>query len=176
MGEDPVSLLVLKVAMLACVAVGGYITTVGDLQRFVVVEHGWLTAEMFVTLFAVAQAAPGPNFLVVTLLGWTLGGALGAFLVTCAAILPTMVMAYFLAEPWERYREARWRMIVARTIAPIAVGMMLATGAILTQSAWADDWRRLAITFATAIFFIFTRYNPLVPLAFAAILGALSLV
>lgn len=176
MGDDPVLLLALKVATLACVAVGGYITTVPDLQRFVVSEHGWMTAELFVTLFAVAQAAPGPNFLIVTLLGWSVGGVIGAFVVTMAAILPTVLVAYVLAGPWERHKQARWRIVVSRTIAPIAVGMVLATGALLTHSAWGGDWRRLAVTAATVAICLFTRYNPLVPLALAAGLSVLGVI
>ena len=174
--DNPILALVIKVATLACVAVGGYITTITDLQRFVVTEQGWMSAELFVTLFAVAQAAPGPNFLIVTLLGWTVGGAFGAVVVTLAAILPTVCMAYVLAGPWERHREARWRIVVARTIAPIAVGMVLATGAVLTQSAWSGEWQRLLITAATVAFFVLTRFNPLWPLGAAALLGALAIV
>lgn len=174
MDLDPIFALTLKVAMLACIAVGGYVTTIGDLQRFVVIEHGWITAEMFVILFAVAQAAPGPNFLVVTLLGWTLAGPWGALLTTVAAILPTTVLAYVLAGPWERYKEARWRVVTAKTIAPIAVGMVLATGAVLTQSAWGGDWRKLVVTAVTMGVFVLTKYNPLFPLTVAAIMGALG--
>lgn len=172
MDDNPILLLAFKVATLACIAVGGYITTIPDLQRFVVTEHGWMTAELFVTLFAVAQAAPGPNFMVVTLLGYSVGGALGAFLVTCSAILPTVLVAYLVAGPWERHKQARWRIIASRTIAPVAVGMVLATGALLTQSSWGDDWRRLVVTGATVGISLFTRFNPLLPLALAAGLSA----
>mgnify|MGYP000721044122 CR=1 FL=1 len=74
--------LFLHFISLSLLAVGGAITTAPDMQRFLVVEQGWLDAEQFSNSIALAQAAPGPNILFVPLLGWTIGlnaaGGLGA--------------------------------------------------------------------------------------------------
>ena len=43
-------------------------------RRMVVDQRGWLTAAEFATLCALTQAAPGPNMLVVTLVGWRVAG------------------------------------------------------------------------------------------------------
>ena len=50
--ERPVTLLTLQLLFLSSVAVGGFITVIPDLHRFVVDAHGWMNDRTFVTLFA----------------------------------------------------------------------------------------------------------------------------
>jgi chromate transporter len=173
--ERPLVLLMLQVLFLSSVAVGGFITTLPELHRFVVETHGWMTDDRFVTLFALAQAAPGPNMIVVTLIGWEVAGVAGAALATAAACLPTLVIAYTTSQFWTRYNQAAWYRIFERAVAPIAVGLVLTTGALLTGSA-AKSWTSYMITAATVAFLLLTRRSPMIPLAVAAVLGAAHLV
>jgi len=173
--ERPLVLLVLQVLFLSCVAVGGFVTTLPELHRFVVETHRWMTDDRFVTLFALAQAAPGPNMIVVTLIGWEIAGAAGAALATAAACLPTLVIAYTASQFWTRYNQVEWYRIFERAVAPIAVGLVLTTGVLLTGSA-AKSWTSYVITAATAAFLLLTRRSPMIPLAVAAVLGAAHLV
>ena len=64
--------------VLSLLAVGGAITTVPDMHRFIVAEHHWLTDAQFTASIAIAQAAPGPNVLFVAVLGWNVAGPFGA--------------------------------------------------------------------------------------------------
>jgi len=48
------------------------------MQRIVVDVKGWVTPSEFTQLFAVSQAAPGPNILFTSLIGWKLAGLGGA--------------------------------------------------------------------------------------------------
>lgn len=168
--DRPVTLLVLQILFLSSVAVGGFITTVPDLHRFVVDVHGWLTDDTFVALFALAQAAPGPNMIVVTLVGWEIAGATGAALATAAACLPTLVIAYTASRFWSRYNNVGWYRTFERGVAPFAVGLILATGVILTAGA-ADNWRAYVLTGGTIVFMLFSRRSPLIPLAVAGLAG-----
>ena len=43
-------------------------------------------------MYAIAQAAPGPNVLVVTLIGWQVAGLAGALIATLAMCLPMSVV------------------------------------------------------------------------------------
>ena len=61
-------------AMLSAIAVGGAVSMVPDISRYMVDEKGLLTAAQFSEAIAVAQAVPGPNVLFVTLLGWQTAG------------------------------------------------------------------------------------------------------
>ena len=63
---------------LSLLAVGGVITTVPDMQRYLVHERGWIGDGEFTASVALAQAAPGPNVLFVAVLGWNVAGAAGA--------------------------------------------------------------------------------------------------
>ena len=71
-----------------------------EVHRQVVDVHGWMTSERFTDLFAIAQAAPGPNFLVVTLIGFEVAGMPGALVATLAIIGPTSILAYCVARVW----------------------------------------------------------------------------
>ena len=55
--------------LVAFVSFGGASAVIPEFYRIVVTEHGWMNAQTFTELFAIAQAAPGPNVLVVTLIG-----------------------------------------------------------------------------------------------------------
>lgn len=173
--DRPITYLVLQLLFLSSVAVGGFITILPDLNRFVVDSRGWLTNETFVTLFALAQAAPGPNLIVVTLIGWEIAGALGAVLATVAACVPTLATAYAMSRVWSRYNQLDWYRTFERGIAPFAVGLVVATGVILTNGA-ASHWQDYVLTAGTAIFLLATRRSPLIPLAIAAALGVFGLV
>jgi chromate transporter len=129
-----------------------------------------MTDDTFVTLFALAQAAPGPNMIVVTLVGWEIGGAIGAALATIAACFPTIVMAYTVSRFWSRYNATAWYRTFERGVAPFAVGLILATGVILTDSA-ASDWKGYLLTAGTTLFMLTSRRSPLIPLAIAGIAG-----
>jgi chromate transporter len=168
--DRPVVALALYLAFLSAVSVGGFITVVPELNRFVVDVRRWMTDETFVTLFALAQAAPGPNMIVVTLVGWEVAGVAGAVAATAATCLPTLVLASVAAKLWSRYNRASWYKTFERGIAPFAIGLVLATGCILTAGA-ATDWRGYVLTAATAIFMLKTRRSPLIPLGLAALLG-----
>jgi len=58
--------------IMSLIAFGGMSAVMPELQRLVVEIKGWASAEEFLQLFAIAQAAPGPNILIASLVGLTL--------------------------------------------------------------------------------------------------------
>ena len=50
--------------------------------RVVVDVQGWMTSGEFADLFALAQLAPGPNAMFVSLVGWKVAGLAGALVAT----------------------------------------------------------------------------------------------
>ncbi|MFQ6776199.1 chromate transporter [Cereibacter sphaeroides] len=173
--DNPLGLLTLKILFLSCIAVGGFIATVPELNRFVVHVQGWMTDGTFATLFALSQASPGPNLIVATLVGWEVAGVPGAALATLATCLPTLIVAYAAMRFRARHGQAGWFRMVERAILPIAVGLILATAALLAATTSGAEPRRLALTGAAAVFLLVTRRSPLIPLAVAAALGAAGL-
>ncbi|WP_323010566.1 chromate transporter [Paracoccus sp. (in: a-proteobacteria)] len=174
--ESPLFLVTMKIFFLSCIAVGGFITTVPELQRYVVDIHNWMSTDTFVTLFGLAQAAPGPNFLVVSLVGWEVGGWVGAISATVAACIPTIIIAYSASRVWARHNSAGWYKLIERATTPVAVGLILGTGILLTIGASRGEWKGVAVTVATAAFLLASRRSPLIPLAVASLLGVTGLV
>jgi chromate transporter len=88
---------------------GGPIALVGFMQRDLVEERGWFTAEEYREGLALAQLAPGPLAAQLAMyLGWARGGAAGAALVGLAFVLPSFVMVVALAIGYLRFGGLAW--------------------------------------------------------------------
>ena len=171
-------MILLELAMwfglLSLIAFGGMPAVMPEMQRLVVDVNGWATSAEFIQLFAVGQAAPGPNVLIVSLIGWKVAGLAGALVALFAVCGPTAVLAWWVSELWERFKDSPWRHAISRAIAPLVVGLILASGFILAMPA-GPDWRTLAIAAASAAAFLATRVNPLWILAAGGTLGSFML-
>ena len=162
-------------ALLSLLSVGGLPSVMPEMQRFVVDVKGWLTPEEFMQAFAVGQAAPGPNVLIASLIGWKIAGLGGALVALGAMCAPAAVLAWWVAELWERFKDTEWRRAVQRAIAPLVVGMILAGGVVLATPRGAPDWRLWLIAAGAACGMLLSKRNPLWFLGAGGLLGALLL-
>jgi len=94
-----------RFASLSLLAIGGINALLPEIHRVVVEVEGWMTSAEFADLFALAQLAPGPNAMVVSLLGWKVAGIAGAFVATIASCGPSSVVCYFAIRGLERLRN-----------------------------------------------------------------------
>jgi chromate transporter len=62
--------LFLKLSAFSLVAFGGINALLPSLLELSVNQERWIDLQTFADYFAIAQAAPGPNFMTVTLIGW----------------------------------------------------------------------------------------------------------
>ena len=99
--------LFVQFTVLSLFAIGGASTVVPEMQRQMVEIRGWLSDRQFSELYAIAQAAPGPNVMFVALLGHYIAGAPGAIVATAAMCGPTCLLAYGVSRTFERFRAAR---------------------------------------------------------------------
>jgi len=166
--------LALYFALLSLVSVGGMPSVMPEMQRYVVDVKGWLTPGEFIQAFAVGQAAPGPNVLISSLIGWKVAGLGGAFVALLAFCFPAAIIAWFVAELWDRFKDSPWRLAVQRAIAPIVVAMILSGGVVLATPG-SPDWRLWLIAGASAAGVLASKLNPLWLLAGGGVLGALLL-
>jgi len=172
---DTLGALLVQFALLSLLAFGGANAVVPEIHRQAVEVHRWTTDQDFTALFAIAQAAPGPNFMISTLIGWAAAGVPGALVATMAMCGPSCVVAYWGAKLWDRFRDTHWRRALASGLAPATVGLVAATFWLLAHAA--DANLKLAlITAATAAVAYLTRLNPLWALAVAGGLGLLGFV
>ena len=159
-----------RFASLSLLAIGGINALLPEFHRVVVdVEH-WMTSAEFADLFALAQLAPGPNAMVVSLLGWKVAGIAGAFVATVAACGPSSLVCFFAMRRFERMKAAKVRLIVQRALAPIAIGLVFASGYTLARAADRSA-AALALTVIAAAIIAWTRVNPVWVLAAAAVVG-----
>ena len=168
--DGALSAFLIQLVFISFVSIGGVNAAMPELHRQVVEINHWLSEQQFTDFFAIATAAPGPNLLIVTLIGYELGGALGAFAATTAICAPTCVLTYFVAKAWERFKRAPLRVAIQAGLTPITVGLIAATAYLIARSA-DQTMAAVAVTVATAAIAYFTRINPLWAFAAAAALG-----
>jgi chromate transporter len=162
--------LAVQFALLSLLAVGGVNSVVPEMHRQTVEIGGWLTDRQFADLFAMAQVAPGPNVIVVTLIGYAVAGVTGALVATGAMIGPSCILAYFVGRTWQRFQSARWRRVLQRALVPISVGLIGASALILARAA-DNSAMAVGLTVLTALTSYFTRFNPLWMFSLAALVG-----
>jgi chromate transporter len=167
--------LALYFGLLSCIAFGGLPSVLPELQRFVVTVKGWMSADDFIRLFAIAQAAPGPNILFASLVGWKVAGPVGAVVALVSICGPAAVIAWCVSTLWEKYRESTWRVALQRAIAPLVVGLILSGGYVLATPSTVPDWRLWLIAAATTVTMLATKVNPLWLLAAGGAAGAILL-
>ena len=160
--------------VLSLIAFGGMPSVMPEMQRLVVDVKGWTTHAEFIQLFAIAQAAPGPNVLIVSLLGWKAAGLPGAVVALLAVCAPAAVLSWWVADLWERFKESPWRIAIQKAIAPLVVGLVLSGGYVLCTPS-TPDWRLWAIAAASAVAFLTLKINPLWILAAGGSIGGLLL-
>ena len=162
--------LVLGFGAISLVSVGGGIAVLPEMHRLVVEVHGWMTDADFAQRFALAQAAPGPNVLVVGLFGWHVGGILGMLTATVAMTLPTSILAFGFSRLRTRLAGRLWLRVTERGLVPIAVGLIAASGLILAQGT-ATGWLPAVLTACSTLFVWRTDYSPLWVLGAGALVG-----
>lgn len=162
--------LVLGFGAISLVSVGGGIAVLPEMHRLVVEVHGWMDSADFARRFALAQAAPGPNVLVVGLFGWHVGGIAGMLTAVLAMTLPTSLMAFGFSRLRTRLAGRMWLKTIERGLVPIAVGLIGASGLILARGT-SDWWLPIVVTACSAIFVWRTDYSPLWVLGAGALVG-----
>lgn len=169
----PLPMLAALFAELSMLAIGGANTLVPEMQRKVA-DFGWMPPSEFAALFALAQAAPGPNMLVVTLVGWRVAGPLGALVATGAFVVPSGLLTYVVSGLWHRFREAAWRRVIQAALTPVTVGLVMAAAVLLCRAA-VHGLGTLLVVAASAAALLATRLHPLWLLAGGAAAGVAGL-
>jgi chromate transporter len=171
--------------MLSLMQFGGAIAVSADMQRFLVEDKGWLAQSQFGDAIALAQAAPGPNVLFVALMGWHLGmntGSLaaafaGVALTMAGILLPSSILNYQVAQWGHRNRGLRAVRAFRLGMAPVVIGMLLATSWLLVGAApQADGWPLWLLAGVSCLVIWRTRLHLLWMLGAGALLGALGFV
>lgn len=159
--------------LLSLLAVGGAITTAPDMHRYLVAEHGWISDAQFTTSVALAQAAPGPNLLFVAVLGWNVAGPMGAVATMTGILLPSTLLTLWATRWGQARRDTRGVRAFTTGMAPLTLGLLVATGWVLTEPVrmQVGAWALIAIT---VVVMVRTRVSPMWLVAVGAIVGAMG--
>ena len=187
--------LLLQFMLLSMMSVSGAITAVPDMHRYLVVQHGWLSDAQFSSSVAIAQAAPGPNVLFVALMGWNVGlnagdglaggphawalGLLGLGITMAGIMLPSTTLAWFATRWLHHNAQRRGVRAFKQGMAPVVVGLLVATGLILAngnQRADTPAWHLWLVAGVAGLIVWRTRIHLLWLLGAGALLGALGFV
>ena len=167
--------LAVQFAIMALLALGGANAVVPEIHRQAVELRGWMDDRQFADMFAISQAFPGPNVMLVTLVGYHVAGFAGAVVTTLAMCGPTAVLAAMLARTWDRFRDKPWRVAVQAGLVPISVGLVGASAIVLSQVAVRSSVAAAIVAITAAVAY-WTRWNPLWLFGLAGLAGLAGLV
>jgi chromate transporter len=168
--DNPLSQLFWTFALISLFAVGGAVAAIPELHRMAVDVRHWMTDKQFADAFALSQLSPGPNVMIVALIGYSVAGVAGAAVATIAMCGPTAVLAYVVSRWLSNAKGARWPAMVQAALVPLSIGLMAASAWILGQAS-DQTWRAFALTIIAAVVASLTRLNPLWLLAAGGCLG-----
>ena len=162
--------LALIFTQLSLLAFGGGNTILPEMQRQVVEVHGWMSAADFSALFALSQAAPGPNLMIVPLVGWHVAGWWGMLVTSLAKFGPSSLVTSVVMGLWERFRHKPWRARLQAGLVPVTAGMVAASAWLIVESS-VHDWLLALVAAGTAAGSVLTRLHPLWFLLAGGLLG-----
>jgi chromate transporter len=172
---NPIWTLAWTFGVMSLFAVGGANSALPEMHRVAVDVQHWLTDKQFADAFAISQLSPGPNVLIVTLIGYSVAGVAGALVATLAMCLPTALMAYGVSRVLTRSSRSRWPAIIQTALVPLSIGLMGASGYILARTS-DHTWVAAAVTVAAAVLASATKLNPFWMLLAGGCLGFTGLI
>lgn len=163
--------LAIVFTQLSLLAFGGGNAILPEIQHQVVEVHHWLTATEFSTMFAMAQAAPGPNMMIVPLVGWHVAGPAGLLVTSFAKFGPSSVITVFALKFWNRFKDHPLRERFEKALKPITVGLVLVSAWIIADAS-AQNSLLIAIIAIATVMSLFKKVHPLWVMFFGAVAGA----
>lgn len=163
--------LAIVFTQLSLLAFGGGNAILPEMQHQVVEVHHWLTANEFSTMFALAQAAPGPNMMIVPLVGWHVAGPMGLLVTSLAKFGPSSIVTVVALKFWNQFKNSPLRAKFEKALKPITVGLVLVSAWIIADTS-AQSYLLIGVVIVATIMSLYKRIHPLWVMAFGAIVGA----
>src|ERR1700732_2751727 len=127
---NPIWTLAWTFGLMSLFAVGGANSAVPEMHRVAVDVQHWMTDKQFADVYAISQLSPGPNVLIVTLIGYSVAGIAGALVATLSMCVPTAMLAYYVSRLLKRSSNARWPALIQAALVPLSLGLLGAGGVI----------------------------------------------
>ena len=166
--------IALTFGWLSLFAVGGAAAAIPEIHRIAVDLNHWMTDTQFADAYAISQLSPGPNVLIVSLVGYQVAGIAGALVATVAMCGPTAAMAYTVSRLLHRAGSSPWPALIQKALVPVSIGLMAASGLVVAVAADGSVVAAL-LTLAAAVITAVTRVNPVWLLLAGGLLGLTGL-
>ncbi len=160
--------------LLSLIAFGGVSAALPEMHRVLIDTLHLMSEKDFTAIFALSQAAPGPNLMFVALFGSQVAGTAGASVSLLAMCGPTTLLAIGVEHFGARHHESSWYVKTRRALTPITIGLLLSTGYILMRQIL--NPATILLTAATLLATLKYKLNPLWLIAAGAALGGAGLV
>ncbi len=148
-------------SLLSILAVGGGAAVIPEMKALTVGAAPWITADQFGQIYSLGQLAPGPNMLMVSVIGFHVAGASGALAALLGFFVPSGVITFLVGRVWDRYADNPWRAAIARGLGPLTVGLILAGAWSLAKTVMAGHGPLpYAVSVVVALILLRVKINP----------------
>jgi len=163
--------LALTFALLSILAVGGGTAVLPEMQTLLAHQFG-IDHTQFVHIYSMGQVAPGPNMLMVLVIGFQVAGLVGAGVVLLSFFLPSSILCFYVGRVWNRFGDSPWRRSIQNALEPISIGLM-ASGVYAVAKASIVSPITLALALITLYLILRTKINPVFVILGSGMSGAI---
>ena len=163
--------LALSFALLSILAVGGGTAVLPEMQTLLAHQFG-IDHTQFVHIYSIGQVAPGPNMLMVLVIGFQIAGLVGAGVVLLSFFLPSSILCFYVGRVWNRFGDSPWRRSIQNALEPISIGLM-ASGVFAVAKASVVSPITLALALITLYLILRTKINPVFVILGSGMSGAI---
>ncbi|ANI99510.1 hypothetical protein A8O14_05035 [Polynucleobacter wuianus] len=115
--------LVVAFSLLSILAVGGGTAVLPEMQTLLA-QQFHIDHTQFVHIYSIGQVAPGPNMLMVLIIGFKVAGLVGAGVVLIAFFVPSSILCFYVGRLWGHFADNPWRRSIQDALEPISIGLM----------------------------------------------------
>lgn len=119
--------------LLSLLSIGGYATVLPDAHRHLVEQRGLLSDTEFAQAVALGQVNPGPNILIMGMLGWAAAGWSGLLACLLGILLPSTLLVWRVSLWVRRHRDHPALCAFQAGSLPLVLGLTFASALLLAQ-------------------------------------------
>lgn len=151
---------------------GGY-AVISMIQKDIILDKGWINAEEFIDIVAIAEMTPGPIAVnSSTYLGYKMTGILGSLLGTIGVLLVPTLLALIVSIYFNKFKHLDWVKWVLKGIRPAVLGIIAAACFTIGKVSFVD----IKSVIIGALIFIGVYKLKISPILAIVISGGLGLI
>lgn len=149
--------------------IGGGYAMIPLIEREVIVNKKWIERKQFLELLTLAQSAPGPISLNISVfVGYKVNGIKGALAAISGIILPSFVIMLVIAIFFFRIRDNPTIIAVFKGIGPAVVALIIAPVLGLAKGLTLKQYILAALALASILYF---KFSPAYLIIAGAVIG-----